>query len=144
MAGHGPPPKPADQRARGKRSDVIPLRIITQEEKAEQPLLPAAVDWHIQTIAWWHKWRESALSQDFTSMDWDYLLDTAMVHTRFWNGDQKAAAELRLRVANFGQTPADRARLRIQVITADETQAKADARKNGPASRGKYKAPEAG
>lgn len=144
MAGHGPPPKPADQRARGKRSDVIPLRIITQEEKAEQPLLPADVDWHIQTITWWHKWRESALSQDFTSMDWDYLLDTAMVHTRFWNGDQKAAAELRLRVANFGQTPADRARLRIQVITADETQAKADARKNGPASRGKYDPPKAG
>lgn len=111
---------------------------------AEQPLLPADVDWHIQTIAWWHKWRESALSKDFTSMDWDYLLDTAMVHTRFWNGDQKAAAELRLRVANFGQTPADRARLRIQVITADETQAKADARKSGPASRGKYDPPKAG
>lgn len=144
MAGHGPPPKPADQRARGKRSDVIPLRVISQAEKAEQPLLPADFDWHPQTIIWWHKLRDDPLACDFTIMDWSYLLDTAMIHTKFWNGDLKAAAELRLRAANFGQTPADRARLRVQVITAEETEEKAAARKNGPASRGKYRAPEAG
>lgn len=144
MAGHGPPPKPADQRARGKRSDVIPLRVISQAEKAEQPLLPADFDWHPQTIIWWHKLRDDPLANDFTIMDWSYLLDTAMIHTKFWNGDLKAAAELRLRAANFGQTPADRARLRVQVITAEETEEKAAARKAGPASRGKYRAPEAG
>lgn len=144
MAGHGPPPKPADQRARGKRSDVIPLRVITQSEQAEQPLLPADIDWHPQTIVWWHKLRESELSADWTTVDWSYLLETAFIHTKFWNGDMKAASELRLRMANFGATPADRARLRIQVVTAEETEAKAKARANGPASRGKYSAPEAG
>lgn len=143
MAGHGPPPKPADQRARGKRSDIIPLRIITQDERAEQPLLPADIDWHPQTIIWWHKLRESELSNDWVTIDWSYLMETAFIHTKFWNGDLKCAAELRLRMANFGSTPADRARLRIQVVTADEVTAKAEARKNGPASRGKYTAPEA-
>ena len=144
MAGRGPAPKPADQRARGKRSDIIPLRVITQAEKADQPLLPADFDWHPQTIVWWHKLRESELSNDWTTIDWSYLLETAFIHTKFWNGDLKAAPELRLRMANFGATPADRARLRIQVVTAEEVEDKANARKNGPASRSKYKAPEAG
>lgn len=144
MAGHGPPPKPADQRARGKRSDVIPLRIVEQDEPAEQPLLPADIDWHVQTIAWWHTWRESPLSQDFTTVDWAYLLETAMIHTAFWNGDQKCAAELRLRMANFGATPADRARLRIQVTTAIDVEEKAKAKGNVPASRSKYQRPKAG
>jgi hypothetical protein len=144
MAGHGPPPKPADQRARGKRSDVIPLRVVEQDEPAEQPLLPADIDWHIQTIAWWHTWRESPLSQDFTTVDWAYLLETAMIHTAFWNGDSKSAAELRLRMANFGATPADRARLRIQVVTALDVEAKAEAKGNVPASRTRYQRPKAG
>lgn len=143
VAGHGPPPKPADQRARGKRSDVIPLRVVEQDEPAEQPMLPAGVDWHMQTIAWWHTWRESPLSKDFTTVDWAYLLETAMIHTAFWNGDAKSAAELRLRMANFGATPADRARLRIQVVTAIETEEKAAAKGNVPASRTKYSRPKA-
>ncbi|ANM46255.1 hypothetical protein SEA_LITTLELAF_33 [Mycobacterium phage LittleLaf] len=144
MAGHGPPPKPADQRARGKRSDVIPLRVLTQDEPAEQPLLPADIDWHPQTIAWWHLWRESPLSRDFTTVDWAYLLETAMIHTRFWQGDTKAAAELRLRMANFGSTPADRARLRIQIVTAIETEDKAAAKGNVPQSRQRYAPPKVG
>lgn len=144
MAGKGPPPKPADQRARGKRSDIIPFRLITQDEQVEQPLLPADVDWHVQTIAWWHKLRDDVLSNDYTVMDWTYLLDTAFVHNAFWHGSLDRAGELRLRMANFGATPADRARLRIQVITADEAAAKADARKNAPGSRKKYEPPKAG
>lgn len=144
MAGHGPPPKDPATRARGKRSDVIPLRVITQSQVAEQPLLPADFDWHPQTIIWWHKLRESPMSRDYTTLDWQYLLDTAFIHTKFWEGDMKAASELRLRAANFGSTPADRARLRVQIVTAEEVEEKAEARRNGPASRGKYKTPEAG
>jgi hypothetical protein len=67
-------------------------------------------------------WNESPLSAEFTQTDWDFLLDTALLHARFWQGDPKMAAELRLRVAKFGATPEDRARLRITFAQADEAE----------------------
>lgn len=77
-------------------------------------------------------WADSPLSDDFTSTDWSELLDTAFLHARFWRGDIKVAGELRLRVAKFGATPEDRARLRIQFAQADE----ADEKRAAPKSAG--------
>jgi len=118
--------------------------VITQAERAEQPLLPADMDWHVQTIRWWKNWGESELSTNFTSIDWQYLLETAMLENEFWGGNMNVAGELRLRAAKFGATPEDRARLRIQVVTADQAEAMAEARESAPASRGRYQAPSAG
>jgi hypothetical protein len=143
MAGYGGQNrKPPDQRAR-KNKDPIPMRIV-EVRPTPQPLLPADIDWHSQTVKWWLKWGESALSSHFTDDDWSELLDTALIHNRFWNGDMRVAGELRLRAAKFGATPEDRARLRIQVTTADEVEAKAEARGNVPASRQRYQRPQAG
>lgn len=140
MPGHGPPPKPPDQRAR-RNKDPIPLRVVEQLERIAQPLLPADMDWHVQTISWWHTWRESPLSDDFTTTDWQYLLETAVLQNRFWNGDMSVASELRLRASKFGATPEDRARLRIQVVTASKVEAEEEARGNVPSSRAQYRAP---
>jgi hypothetical protein len=140
MPGHGPPPKNPSKKARRNR-DPIPLRIVQQTERAEPPLLMADVEWHPQVIVWWKTWIDSPLSQDFTTTDWQYLLETAFIQNTFWNGDMKVAAELRLRAQKFGATPEDRARLRIQVVTADEVEAKAEARASVPSSRGRYEIP---
>lgn len=140
----GPTRKPDDQRAR-RNKDVIPLTVVHQSERSEQPLLPADIDWHPLTIAWWHTWRESPLSDNFTTTDWVYMLETAFIQNAFWEGNLGVAAELRLRAAKFGATPEDRARLRIQVVTADEAEAEAEARrKSTDGSRGRYQAPKAG
>ncbi|MER7331682.1 MULTISPECIES: hypothetical protein [unclassified Micromonospora] len=88
--------------------------------KGEQPELPADYPWPEQTRAWWRMWAESPQAEHFMQTDWDFLLDTAMVHAELWAGNIGAAAELRLRVAKFGATPEDRARLRIQFAEADE------------------------
>ncbi|HTF53581.1 MAG TPA: hypothetical protein VK735_39565 [Pseudonocardia sp.] len=134
MAGSGPAPKDPNKRAR-KNSDPTPLRLI-QAEAVQQPELPtfdvqvsedgeiqhAEFRWPERTLAWWRMWGNSPLSADFTDSDWDFLLDTAMLHAKFWNGDMKVAAELRLRVAKFGATPEDRARLRIVFVSADEAE----------------------
>jgi hypothetical protein len=64
---------------------------------------------------WWRTWRESPQAQTFTDTDWSFLLDTAVMHAEFWLGNRALAAELRLRVAKFGATPEDRARLRLSV-----------------------------
>lgn len=109
------------------------LRIITAQP-VEQPALPTieqvVVDkfgvpkkkrfnWPTITKRWWKMWGESPLSAEYTETDWAFLMDTAYLHALYWKGDFKVAAELRLRVAKFGATPEDRARLRIQFAVAD-------------------------
>src|SRR5699024_12788680 len=60
-------------------------------------------------------------AEHFGSTDWSFLLDTAILHANLWvNGDTTVLPELRLRVAKFGATPEDRARLRMQFAEADE------------------------
>lgn len=128
MAGRGPAPKPADRRA-GKQKDPVALRVVSADP-VEQPELPSFVvekdgelveyEWPARTVEWWAMWRDSPLSTEFTTTDWSELLDTAVLHARFWRGDVRLAAELRLRVAKFGATPEDRARLRITFAAADD------------------------
>lgn len=110
-----------------------------------QPELPAEIDWPSQTRDWWEHWGSSALSNDFTTSDWDALLETATYHRIIWSFDEpvnarlKAGAEVRQRMSNFGATPLDRQRLRIQLVFADEAEEKAEqaaeARKAGSSSR---------
>lgn len=94
--------------------DVLPLD--TDSGKREQ--------WHPQTVRWWQSWRRSPQGvKMMTEPDWDYLLDTALLHHQMWMSGGKnseRAAEIRLRVATFGATPADRARLRMEIEIPEE------------------------
>ncbi|MDM3894761.1 hypothetical protein [Mycobacterium intracellulare] len=105
----------------------------------------AKFKWPAQTRAWWKMWAESKLAEKFTANDWSELLDTARLHAAFWSGDLKVAPELRLRVAKFGATPEDRAKLRIVFAEADKAEsggAKSPAagKKSARARRGPLKA----
>lgn len=125
MAGRGPQPKEPSRLAGHGRAKARAgeLRVV-QVEPTEQPPLADGMKWHPLTRDWWVMWGESPLSDDFTDTDWSELMQAAMLHTRFWNGDVRVAAELRLRVAKYGATPEDRARLRIQFAQADEADEK--------------------
>src|SRR5690625_2470011 len=122
MAGRGPAPKPPHRRAGHSPKDPIALRVI-HAEPVDQPDLPAltirddgeltSINWPDVTREWWQMWADSPLSAEFTATDWSELRDTARLHALYWLGDKSVAAELRLRVAKFGATPEDRARLRI-------------------------------
>lgn len=119
MAGRGPAPKPNGRRAR-RNADPTPETILRFEE-AEQPPLPDSQPWPYETIDWWKRWGDSPQAEHFAVTDWDFLLDTAVLHARLWgNGDHSVLPELRLRVAKFGATMEDRARLRMQFAEADE------------------------
>jgi hypothetical protein len=83
------------------------------------PDLPEGLDWHPQTLAWWATWRGSALTAMFGGTDWDFLTETALLHSSFWKGNASVAGELRLRVAKFGATPEDRLKLRVSVTSPD-------------------------
>ena len=92
--------------------------------------------WPTRTVQWWAMWGSSPLAAEFTATDWSELLDTALIHARHWSGDKRAATELRLRVAKFGATPEDRARLRITFAQADDADEKRGTRKSGSRDRG--------
>ena len=147
MAGRGPAPKPKGSRARRNKDPQI-LRIITAQP-VEQPALPVIEQvvldengkprkkrftWPMVTRRWWKMWRESPLSAEYTETDWSFLLDTAYLHAQYWKGDVRVAAELRLRVAKFGATPEDRARLRIQFAVADNLEDDAAGNEAAPVS----------
>ena len=134
MAGRGPAPKPPGQRAR-RNAEPTGMRIYTAP-KASQPTLPPRyitdpetgkkrrIPWPAATKNWWATWGAEPLAADFTATDWDFLLDTAKLHAAFWDGDDRIAGELRLRVSKVGATAEDRARLRITYAAADEADEK--------------------
>lgn len=152
MAGRGPAPKDPNRRARANK-DPVPLRVITASPVTQPDLPTLEIErdgeliehvWPARTEQWWKMWRESPLSAEFTSTDWSELLDTARLHALFWMGRTSVAAELRLRVAKFGATPEDRARLRITFAQAEEAEQKPAAKASSRARRGGLKAlPEA-
>lgn len=136
MAGVGPAPK--EQRSRGR--DTVVRDLIRSDGKIggfdlpDDVLPPIKVDgeleydidgnvireeWHPQTVRWWNNWRESPqATRMLTGPDWDYLLDTALLHHQMWESGGKnseRAAEIRLRVATFGATYADRLRLKYEI-----------------------------
>lgn len=143
MAGPGRIPKHPSALARPNRKNPN-LRTITAEP-VEQPELPefdvsVQVDgimvsqefsWPTRTREWWQMWADSPLAEEFTANDWSELLDTAVIHAKFWSGDTKLAGELRLRTSLFGATPVDRARLKIQFAAADEAEDRTERRRSG-------------
>jgi hypothetical protein len=125
MPGVGPVPKDPSRRAR--RNKDPRASVVLHFEHGEQPSLPSLLDrdgneipWHPQVHVWWEMWGRSPMSELFTESDWVFLAESAIYVDSLWRGDLKAGAELRLRVAKFGMTPEDRARLRIVFADADE------------------------
>jgi hypothetical protein len=111
---------------RRRNASPVEKRTLEVDDEVRGPELPADVlpqgeDWHPRTVAWWDTWRRSAQAQEFTDTDWDFLLDTALMHHTMWaKARWEFAAELRLRAAKFGATPEDRMRLRLTVQTPGE------------------------
>lgn len=127
----GPPPN--ERRVRDRDNAV--RETIASDDKLRGPELPDDVlpvdkngdreEWHPVTRAWWDSWRRSPqATRMMTGPDWDYLLDTALMHHQMWMSGGKnseRAAEIRIRVAEFGATPASRLRLRLEIeVPADE------------------------
>lgn len=120
MAGHGPAPKDPSKRRR-RNADPKALTELADDGQVRGPELPEGVlpdeeSWHPRTVMWWETWRRSPQAQTFTTTDWDFLVDTALMHHVMWRkGRWEFASELRLRAGKFGATPEDRMRLRMTV-----------------------------
>jgi hypothetical protein len=124
MPGRGPVKQERHTRA---RNDAKSIQLVS-DGKTRGPAIPRnalrdkqgnVLPWHPQTIRWWNNWRKSPQAiRMMTGPDWDFLLDTALMHHQMWQyGRWELAAEVRLRVQKFGATPEDRARLGLEVGT---------------------------
>ncbi len=114
------------RRATGRREDVRDLiRSDGRLGGYELPegALPDGEEWHPITVRWWDHWRSSPQSSHMVSEpDWDFLLDTALIHHNMWkNGRWEFANEVRMRVAQFGATPAARRALKQEIEVVEET-----------------------
>lgn len=144
MPGRGPAPKPIDQ-LRGKgaaKKRLAELKVVKSDPVAQPELpdtMPNGDPWPERTVEWWAMWGRDPLAKDFRATDWSELMDAAVIHGQFWNGDTKMAAELRLRTAMFGATAESRARLRIQYAAADEAEEKRRTSKAAADVRGSYR-----
>jgi hypothetical protein len=118
MAGRGPAKSENSIRSLTQK-DIVKKTLVTTPAELRGDPLPEGVEWHVRTLVWWETWRGSALTMTFGNTDWEFLLDTAVLHSAFWNGKLSVAAELRLRVAKIGATPEDRLRLRLEVTSPD-------------------------
>ena len=114
MPGKGPAPKAVRSRPNDTARRQVEMKKLTDDGELRGPDLPEG-DWHPRTLVWWDNWRRSPQAQHMGQVDWDFMVDTAMMHSAMWNGDLKMASEVRIRVAKFGATPEDRLRLKVQV-----------------------------
>ncbi len=115
MPGRGPVPKTSLTRDTDNKRREVQTTKVSHDGVLRGDVLPKDLDWHPRTKAWWLNWRKSPIAQTFTDNDWDFLLDTALLHSEMWNGEVRHAAEIRQRVSSFGATPEARLRLRIRV-----------------------------
>ena len=116
MAGRGPAPKAERSRPNDTARRKAEFTKVADDGQVRGPDLPDFA-WHERTVAWYETWRRSPMAATFIDADWDFLIDTAMLHTEMWNGSSGLAAEIRLRVGKLAGTPEDRMRLRLQVDT---------------------------
>jgi hypothetical protein len=131
MAGPGRIPKEVRSEA---RKTQVRTKLVAGDEKVGFPLPKGVlgktpdgkhVKWHPVTVKWWEHWRRSPqASRMLSEVDWDFLLDTALMHHAMWlNKRWEFAGEIRLRAAKFGATPEDRLRLKVEIDTPEEARA---------------------
>ena len=120
---------PADRVRRNPETYVIDY--VEWDGKMHGPPLPKSLEWCDQTRKWWMAWRHSPNSMLMTDTDWEFMLDTALLHNELWSPHDSAttttkfgavsmtqlAGEIRQRVAKFGATYEDRKKLRMSVET---------------------------
>lgn len=140
MAGRGPAPKRNRSRPNDTARRAAEFERVEADGEVRGPDLPAGFDWPSRTLEWWHTWRVSPQAVTFTDSDWQFLLDTAMLHAELWSGNAAVASELRLRVAKFGATPEDRLRLRLEVESQADQAPKVARRAQADARRGRLMA----
>lgn len=110
MGSRGPTPK-ANSVRRNKHEYATEIPKESQKGRPLPKYLP------ITTAAakhFWKVWSESPQSSTWIETDWLELESTTLLVDELYKGETKVAGEIRQRVAKWGATNEDRARLRMK------------------------------
>lgn len=128
MPGRGPAPKVGAMR---HNKD---LRIV-EVEPGEQPTLESLVGdvnpvtgepFTLATLRLWAELSEFATLGLLLDAQWSLLARAMVLDDAVMRGEAKWAAEARLQMAKFGVAPDDVLRMRVQIVQADEAEAKSE------------------
>ena len=128
MPGRGPAPKVGAMR---HNKD---LRIV-EVEPGEQPTLESLVGdvnpvtgepFTLATLRLWDELSEFATLGLLLDAQWSLLARAMVLDDAVMRGEAKWAAEARLQMAKFGVAPDDVLRMRVQIVQADEAEAKSE------------------
>lgn len=81
---------------------------------SNQPDLPDGMTWPEITQDWWKALATLPGADDFTDIQWLYLMDTALLHAAVWTGDFSRHGELGKRLEAFGISPKAKGQLAKQ------------------------------
>lgn len=133
VAYKGVRPKPDDERMRknAPRFETVPVE---WDGIVRGPDLPKRYSWCLATQQWWEEFRRSPQSMVCADSDWQFLLDTALLHDKMWSDPANLpithltsiSAEFRRRMSSYGDTWDNRQKLRMQ-ITSPQSEADRDA-----------------
>ena len=113
-----PGPVPKDPKIRQRRNRVTTQSTLdaASDGRRRRPSLPAGIDWHPMTVAWWRDVWRSPMAKEFLEADKHALFRLAILIDRFWlEPTKELGAEIRLEQQAFGLTPIDRRRLQWSV-----------------------------
>jgi hypothetical protein len=145
MGGHGPPPKPAAQRRRrnkppeervlaGTPAEVLPLpssyRAQVREmdpETGKTVTVMRTLRYLAETREWYEAAVRSPLAVEWSDVDRWRFRDLARLMDAYYRGDLSVHGEIRLNLAAFGFTPADRRRLGVRMERPGERETAAPA-----------------
>lgn len=86
-----------------------------------KPKLPPIEELSPVTKAWWASLDPtSGVCKTWTTEDWWFALDTALIHSQVWGGNTDLAAELRQRLQALGVTASARERSGIKLSATKE------------------------
>lgn len=139
----GPQKKPPEERVR--RNLPKEAAQLVWDGKTRGPDLPLnlpGIKWSTRTLQWWEKFRNSAQAMTWVDTDWEFMLDTALLHNQLWTPKREAvtgpggkitkrsvsrpitelkalAGEIRQRMDQMGGTPHARLRDAMAITTED-------------------------
>jgi hypothetical protein len=133
MAMTGPSPKSDADRTR-RNAPAFQTDVVRWDGVIHGPTLPKGRTWCDDTKRWWLTWRKSDQSMLMTATDWEFMLETALIHNRLhkpykYDPDNpnnegmshtafgNLMAELRQRMIQFGATYEARKKLHLDVVT---------------------------
>lgn len=124
----GRKPKPEGQARNRNPKQTEWIEVLDVPYQGEVPDLPERTNgWSDRTKEKWAVWSAMPHCSLWTEADWEFAIDTLYIAAKFYEGDTKAATELRNREKLLGTTLDFRRDLRIRYVDHMEEKPKPDA-----------------